>query len=387
VRGEFASISSIQALLPVPPSSVRAWIGDDAAVIAWDWTTPETDRDGRCLLLTADTVVAGVHADLALTGLDDLGWKAMAAAVSDIAAMGGEAGHALITVTAPPGTDLDLLYAGVSGASEETGCPVVGGDLTSGDQIVVTVAVTGATTGAPVTRGGARPGDEVWVSGPLGASAAGLRLLRAGSTRGPAAATASDRAASPGAAATASDRAASPGAAATASDRAAAPGAAATDRAAAPSDAATGDAAARAATVRAAPGSGDEDPVRDAIAAHARPVPKLAAGRAARVAGATAMIDVSDGLLADLEHLARASGVGLRLEGIPVHPAADLEEALSGGEDYALAFCAPPGAGIATAFADAGEPEPVRIGVCTADAGERLLGGLRYTPRGWEHGL
>jgi thiamine-monophosphate kinase len=361
VRGEFASISSIQALLPVPPSSVRAWIGDDAAVIAWDWTTPETDRDGRCLLLTADTVVAGVHADLALTGLDDLGWKAMAAAVSDIAAMGGEAGHALITVTAPPGTDLDLLYAGVSGASEETGCPVVGGDLTSGDQIVVTVAVTGATTGAPVTRGGARPGDEVWVSGPLGASAAGLRLLRAGSIRSPAAATASDRAA--------------------------APGAAATDRAAAPSDAATGDAAARAATVRAAPGSGDEDPVRDAIAAHARPVPKLAAGRAARVAGATAMIDVSDGLLADLEHLARASGVGLRLEGIPVHPAADLEEALSGGEDYALAFCAPPGAGIATAFADAGEPEPVRIGVCTADAGERLLGGLRYTPRGWEHGL
>ena len=257
--------------------------------------------------------MAGVHADLALTGLDDLGWKAVAAAVSDIAAMGGDPGHALVTVTAPPGTDLNLLYAGISAAARETGCPVVGGDLTTGDQIVVTVAVTGAVIGEPVTRGGARPLDEVWVTGPLGASAAGLRLLR----------SASDL----------------------------------------------------------------DDYGRQAIAAHARPIPKLPAGRAARRAGATAMIDVSDGLLADLEHVAAASGVGLRLQEIPLHPAAELEEALSGGEDYELAFCAPPGAGIPAALAEAGQPEPVRIGVCTANPGERLLGGVPYTPRGWEHGL
>jgi thiamine-monophosphate kinase len=117
--------------------------------------------------------------------------------------------------------------------------------------------------------------------------------------------------------------------------------------------------------------------------AHARPQAELAAGRAARRAGATAMIDVSDGLAADLGHLADASGVGIRLESIPVAPGATLEDALGGGEDFALAFCAPDGGRVEAAFA--GLPPPSCIGTCTDAAGELTLAGTRLERTGWEH--
>ena len=95
------------------------------------------------------------------------------------------------------------------------------------------------------------------------------------------------------------------------------------------------------------------------------------------------MIDISDGLAADLDHVATASGVGLRLDTVPVHPAATLEEALGGGEDFALAFCAPESAGVEVAFAAL--DTPIRIGRCTSEAGERTLGGEPFTPSGWQH--
>lgn len=126
------------------------------------------------------------------------------------------------------------------------------------------------------------------------------------------------------------------------------------------------------------------DVEREAIAAHARPRPQLPAGRAARRAGVTAMIDVSDGLSADLDHVATESGVGLRLDRVPVHPAATLEEALTGGEDFALAFCAPESADVEEAFAAL--VTPIRIGRCTSDPTERTLGGAPFTPSGWQHG-
>ena len=317
MTGEFAAISTIRTLLPVPPDGVGIWIGDDAAAVSLPSAPADPAEDAGWLLLAADSVVGGVHADLALTGLDDLGWKAMAASISDIAAMGGEPGYALVTVAAPPDTDLSLLYEGVAAAAREFGYPVVGGDLTNATDIVVTVAVTGYARGRPVARGGARPGDLIWVTGPLGAAAAGLRLLRSGRS------------------------------------------------------------------VRGAriPSRSVED---EAIRAHARPRPLLTAGRAARRAGATAMIDVSDGLSADLDHVATESGVGLRLDRVPVHPAATLDEALSGGEDFALAFCAPESAGVEVAFAAL--DTPIRIGRCTADPAERTLGGEQLTPAGWQHG-
>jgi thiamine-monophosphate kinase len=295
------------------PPDGEVWIGDDAAVVAG----PPT------LLLAADLVVAGVHADLTLTGVDDFGWKAIAVNVSDLAAMGGRPLHALVTVAGPPGSDLDRLYAGIADAAREYACPVVGGDLANAEQLVVSVAVTGTTDGGrPVLRRGARPGDHLFVTGPLGAAAAGLRELRAAAA-GPSAGAAAPLA------------------------------------------------------------------VGANVQAHARPRALPAEGAAARRAGATAMIDVSDGLAADLGHVAEQSGVGLALgrDHIPVAPGATFAEALAGGEDYQLAFAAPDREAVAREFVTAGLAPPVRIGVCTADAAERSLDGTLWPPnlRGWEH--
>jgi len=287
------------------------WIGDDTAVLG-----PTTGR----LLLTTDVSVAGVHADLELIGVDDLGWRAVAAAVSDVAAMGGRPDAAVVAVTGPPGTDLDLLYDGIAASAQAHGCPVVGGDLSNAPAVSVAVAVTGHVEGepGPVLRSGARPGDHLLVTGPLGAAAAGLRLLRA---------------------------------------RGAAPGGSGT-------------------------GSGDERPVE---LAHRRPRARLDEGETARRAGVTAMIDVSDGLLADLGHVATASAVGFRLDEIPVAPGATIDEALGGGEDYELVMASADPVRLMTAFTEAGLPAPIVIGVCTADPAERTLGGKPATAPGWEH--
>jgi len=305
LTGEFAAIETIRALLREPPGTDEVWIGDDAAVVA----VPPGSR----MLLAADTVVGGVHADLELVGLDDFGWKAMAACLSDIAAMGGDPCWALVTVAGADHDGVRSLYAGVAEASRRFGCPVVGGDLTAGPGLVVTVAVVGSCDGAPVLRRGARPGDEVWVTGPLGASSAGLRHLR---SDGPAAM------------------------------RGAAAGLA---------------------------------------RSYARPRPRLAEGRAARVAGATAMIDVSDGLAADVGHISRESGLGISLHEVPVAEGATADDALAGGEDFELVFCVPPGDSVGRAFRDL--DAPIRIGTCTDDHPGVRLAGAELPPSGWEHRL
>ncbi|MBO0731360.1 MAG: hypothetical protein J2P57_19030, partial [Acidimicrobiaceae bacterium] len=132
MSGEFAAIARIRQALPGPPAG-EVWIGDDTAVVP--------APGGTWLLLCADSVVAGVHADLTLTTLADLGWKAVAANVSDVAAMGGRPSYTVVTVASPPGTDIDLLYEGIAAASENYACPVVGGDLVGAPSLVVTVAM------------------------------------------------------------------------------------------------------------------------------------------------------------------------------------------------------------------------------------------------------
>lgn len=300
MTGEFAVIDRLRRMLPGPPAG-ETWIGDDAAVLM-------PPRGG--LLLTADAVVEGVHVDLSLLTLEDVGWKAVAVAVSDVAAMGCRPLYALVTVCGPPETDIDRLYAGVAAAAVACDCHVVGGDLAAASQLSVSVAVAGETAHrTPVLRAGALPGDRVFVTGRLGASAAGLRLLRAG----------------------------------------------AIDR---------------------------DHPL---ALAHRRPVARLAEGRAARAAGATAMVDVSDGLAGDIGHLLDASGVGVALDFVPVAGQATLEEALGGGEDYELVFTATSAGHVAATFAEAGLRQPLGIGYCTSDPEERTLGGEPLPAAGWEH--
>jgi thiamine-monophosphate kinase len=277
-------LSDLRRRLP-PAGPGEVWIGDDAAVLR--------PPDGP-LLLAADALVEGLHWDPSLAGPDDAGWKALAVNVSDLAAMGGRPLHCVVTVAVPAGRagDLDRLYDGLEAAAKAFDCPIVGGDLTGGPALVVTVAVTGTVDdGDPVLRSGARPGDLLLVTGALGAASAALRERRA----------------------------------------------------------------------------------------MPRVTPRVAEGTAARQGGATAMLDLSDGLLMDLRRLAEASGVGVVVDDVPVAGGASREDALSGGDDYELLFAAP------SVPAFPGLAAPVVIGRCTADAAERRLGDGPLPEGGWEH--
>ena len=291
-----------------PPDEV--WIGDDAAVVA---------GEAGPLLLATDLVVAGVHTDPDVSSAADLGYKAMAVTVSDLAAMGARPRWALVSVAGPPGSDPVALSAGVAEAAAELGCAVVGGDLSAAPAVTVSVAVAGVLVPAPpagpgpLLRAGARAGDTLWLTGPLGSSAAGLRLARSGVS------------------------------------------------------------------------GGTRVPAAALIAAHRRPRARVAEGEAARLAGAGAAIDISDGLVADARHLAVSSGVGLELAGVPVTDGATEAEALTGGEDYELLVATADGPRLVAAFAAAGLRPPVAIGVCTPDAGRHVLEGGPLPPGGWRH--
>src|SRR5271168_1228983 len=152
---------------------------DDAAVLDLPAGGP--------LVVSVDSVVEGVHVDLALCSPGDVGWKALMGALSDLAAMGAAPLAALVALCVPGGAgdgELALgVMAGVAEASAAGGCPVVGGDVSEGGEVMVAVTVLGTVDPegpAPVSRAGAQPGDAVLVTGPCGGSAAGLRVLRAG---------------------------------------------------------------------------------------------------------------------------------------------------------------------------------------------------------------
>ncbi len=290
--GEFDLIGRLDAVLSVENERrveglrahglhIMRGIGDDAA--AWR-------SEGGVRVLTTDTMVEGVHFDLAYTDWGDLGWKSIATNVSDVAAMGCVPTCAVVTLGLRPDLPVDGLEAMYEGMMrfadlchpEIPGLVIVGGDVVKSPVFFVSVTLEGAASsdGTLMTRDAAQPGDIVCLTGSVGASGAGLRLLQGANAQCAV------------------------------------------------------------------------DPERAAYLrlAHSRPAPCVAAGISLATAGVRCAMDVSDGLLDDLNKLCRAAGVGarIRMQDIPVDrrlaaafPDDCLQFALNGGEDYVILFTAP----------------------------------------------
>jgi thiamine-monophosphate kinase len=164
------AISRVVSASHIPAGEVH--IGDDAAVL--EPTVGST-------VISTDVSVWGIHLDPKFFSLHDFGYKAVAAAISDLAAMGARPEACVIAVTAPEGTDLIAIHEGIAEAALMTSCPVVGGDLSTGNDITLAVTVIGQCPDSkPILRSGAKAGEFIFVTAPLGRASAGLRLRRAG---------------------------------------------------------------------------------------------------------------------------------------------------------------------------------------------------------------
>jgi thiamine-monophosphate kinase len=343
--GEWGVIAALRSRMPAG-ALTSVGIGDDAAVV----TAPSA-----AVVAAVDMLIEGRHFRRDWSSAHDVGVKAAARSLADIAAMGAVNTALLVALAAPgalPARWAAELADGLAAEATRAGAGIVGGDTASADSVVLSVTALGDLEGRrPVLRAGARPGDLIAVAGPLGRSAAGLALLTAGI--GPAAGTGGGR-----------SSAADSGA------------------------------------------PGDELPpaLAGLVAAHLRPSPPYDAGPEAARLGATAMIDTSDGLLSDLGHVAAASGVMVELSAAALAPGAALRAAaaalvaqvsldrtgaadsltpmaldwvLTGGEDHALVAAFPPGTGLPGRWRLIGE---VREG-----AGVTVDGAVPDGPGGWEH--
>jgi thiamine-monophosphate kinase len=320
--GEFELLAKVWERLPPLGPRVLLGAGDDAAV-----TVP-----GGATATSVDALVEGVHFRRGQIEPAEIGRKALATALSDLAAMGAEPGEAYVVLGAP--ADLGEaecleLIDGIAALATETGTTLAGGDVSRAPALTLTVTVVGhaATAEQLVRRDGAHPGDALAVTGELGGAAAGLLLLERPELAG-----------------------------------------------AVPEQ--------TAALLR-----------RRQVA----PVPRLEAGRALAAAGATAMIDLSDGLGGDAAHIADRGAVGLRIDAGAVPLAAGvaevaaaagrdpLELAVSAGEDYELLVALAPDllTGVAARI---GETTLTRIGDVVSGEGVeiRLSGGGLLTTTGFD---
>jgi thiamine-monophosphate kinase len=176
--GEFALIDRLRRIVPTAGPGLTLGIGDDAAVLSF----------AGPVVATCDIQVEGVHFTQALCAPGDVGWRAIAVNLSDIAAMGGTPRFVLVSLALPAGTPVGMvedLYRGIAEISTTYALVVAGGNLSSTPgPMVIDVTALGDANGA-VRRGGARPGDRVWISGAVGKSAAGRFLAEHQAVRVP----------------------------------------------------------------------------------------------------------------------------------------------------------------------------------------------------------
>jgi len=324
--GEFELLARLRKRLPPTGPRVRVGSGDDAAV-----TVP-----GGATATSVDAIVDGVHFRRAKAPPQLIGRKALATALSDLAAMGAEAGEAYVALGAPPDlgeAEFEALLDGLLALAAETGTTLAGGDLTRAPALTLAVTVVGHAPGSEdlVSRSGARPGDLLVVTGELGGAAAGRLLLEQPELA---------------------------------------------------------------------------EGLTESIAERLRsrqldPTPRLRSGLVLAAAGATAMIDLSDGLAGDAAHVAASSGVALRIEagslplakGVAEVAAAvgrnPLEVAASGGEDYELLAALPPERleDALTRIGETAETTLTPIGEVLEGEGVelRLPGGGLLQSRGYDH--
>jgi thiamine-monophosphate kinase len=170
--GEFELLARVRERLPEPGAQVWLGSGDDAAV-----TVPE-----GATATSVDALVEGVHFRRDRASLAQIGHKALAAALSDLAAMGAEPGEAYVVLGVPRGLDEDgcvELLDGMASLAAATGTTLAGGDITRSAELILAVTVVGhgPISEAFITRDGARPGDALVLTGELGGAAAGHLLL------------------------------------------------------------------------------------------------------------------------------------------------------------------------------------------------------------------
>jgi thiamine-monophosphate kinase len=173
--GEFGFIDSVRRRFGGPVRPGELGIGDDAAVLPV--------RGGR-IVLTADMLLEGVHFDLRYFRPEEIGWRALMANLSDLAAMGAEPLCYLVSIAASPDAPLSLLtgiFRGMASAARPSGIRLMGGDTCRGERLVLSLSLAGRIRrGREVRRAGARPGDILFVTGEPGWSRLGYRLLSAG---------------------------------------------------------------------------------------------------------------------------------------------------------------------------------------------------------------
>lgn len=306
--GETAVLSRVFPRLPAAAAQLLG-PGDDAAVVS--------APDGR-YVVTTDLMVHGPDFRLAWSLPHDLGWKAAASNLADVAAMGAVPTALVVAIAAPANTPVSLLEGIADGFRDACAvlapqCGVVGGDLSVSDTLTIAVTAFGDLEGrAPVLRSGAQVGDTVAVSGVLGEATAGLRLLFS-----------------------------------------------------------------QAVDADGEPDAGLAAGLRERTAAQLAPSPPIADGPLAALAGATSMLDLSDGLAIDASRIARASGVTIDFDSAALGPEPSL--ALGGGEDHSLLATFAPGVVLPGGFRVIGRVAPPR-----KDGEKVCVDGVPHPVTGWD---